>query len=242
VRDRTWPILAGSVRSSVPIRGFFTTNCVIIFATVAEVFVSYRREDWPFASKVCEGLASAFGEANIFRDTESLHSGDLYLEAIEKQLDLCRVTLVVISERLLQSENEVGPDGRGDFFHLEISLALKRTPRICVIPLLVGGTRVPDQKKLPPDLAGLFARHWQEITDRHFRDDINDLIRELASRGVGAVKRTVSYITAGCLVGVSFMVPVFAHDVGDYVFSAIVVVVALSFIVLLIKRMRWHWA
>ena len=60
---------------------------------------------------------------------------------------------------------------------IEIAAALKRG--IEVIPVLVGGAKMPSQRELPESLQLLSRRQALELSDVHFTRDVGDLIEAL---------------------------------------------------------------
>jgi hypothetical protein len=75
------------------------------------------------------------------------------------------------------------PNGLEDFVRHEIGAALRRD--ITVVPVLVGGARMPSRKELPADLAALSQRNAVEIRDDRFEDDVARLGDALAKTGTG---------------------------------------------------------
>src|SRR4029077_12141161 len=68
---------------------------------------------------------------------------------------------------------------KDDFVRHEIAAALKR--HVTVIPVLVGGARMPAAAEPPPELAELSFRNAIEIRDERFDRDVVELETFLAS-------------------------------------------------------------
>ena len=87
--------------------------------------------------------------------------------------------------------------GAEDFVQHEIAAALNRG--ITVIPVLVGGARMPPAEHFPPALEALRYRNAFEVRDERFDDDVARLSmpsRRLASGdGTGVVWRRRSAMT-----------------------------------------------
>ena len=66
-----------------------------------------------------------------------------------------------------------------DFIRLEIGTALARNIR--VMPVLVGGAKMPSHEALPLELLKLSRRQAFTLHDTRFRDDAAELIRVLDS-------------------------------------------------------------
>jgi TIR domain len=122
----------------------------------SRVFISYRREDSGYpAGWLFDQLAASLGADRVFKDVDSIEPGDDFAEVISDAVSSCAVLLAVIGDRWLAAADEDGRrlDDPGDFVRLEIEAALTRGVR--VIPVLVGGARMPRPAQLPPSLASL---------------------------------------------------------------------------------------
>ncbi|MGE0699316.1 MAG: SUMF1/EgtB/PvdO family nonheme iron enzyme [Hyphomicrobiaceae bacterium] len=141
---------------------------------MAEIFVSYRRDDscWS-AGRINDHLVSAFGAEKIFFDTINIEPGADFHETIGDSVGRCRVLLAVIGPGWRKTlEERLGRDG--DFVCVEIAEALRRGVR--VIPLLIDGATPPSEDILPPDLKPLARRHAFPITSERCRSDVDRLI------------------------------------------------------------------
>ena len=146
-------------------------------------FLSYRRDDSAgFAGRLADALESTFGPGSVFRDIDDIGPGEDFIHAIESQLRDVGAVLVMIGPHWLAA----GADGRrrldaeDDFVHLEIQVALASGKPL--IPLLVGGARMPAEADLPPALAGLARRQAVVLTDVHWRSDVERLVASLRAR------------------------------------------------------------
>lgn len=144
------------------------------------VFISYRRERTAMhAGRLYDSIAAQFGDASVFMDLEMAPGID-FVERITSAVSSCRVLLVVI-----------GPDWAGapgvasrladrdDFVRLEVELAL-RAADVTVIPVLVGGARMPEPEQLPAELRPLARRNAIELSDLRWRYDCQRLMAALA--------------------------------------------------------------
>jgi hypothetical protein len=144
-------------------------------------FLSYRRDDSAgFAGRLADALESAFGADSVFRDVDDIRPGQDFVTAIESQLQAVKAVLVMIGPRWLEA---TGSDGRrrlgapDDFVSLEVGAAL--TSGKPVIPLLVGGAKMPRESDLPPTLAGLARRQGVPLSDSGWRMDVERLVASL---------------------------------------------------------------
>lgn len=147
----------------------------------SRIFVCYRREDTAFpAGWLFDKLAQHFGPDQVFKDVNSILLGDNFVEEITAAVGSCAVLLALIGDRWLTVTDESSQrrlDDPGDFVRMEIEAALQRNVR--VVPILVGGARMPRADDLPPSLAKLTHRQALELSHSQFDDDISRLLRAL---------------------------------------------------------------
>jgi len=145
------------------------------------IFMSYRREDTAYpASWLFDWLASRFGKDKVFKDVDSIQLGDDFVETITAAVGSCDVLLVLIGNYWLTVTDQSGRrrlDNRNDFVRLEIEAGLARDVR--VIPILVGGAKMPDADEVPASLAGLVRRQALELSPDRFHSDALRLLRVL---------------------------------------------------------------
>jgi TIR domain len=119
------------------------------------IFISYRRWDSiGLAGRLHDHLTSHFGERNVFRDIDSLGPGVNFAAKLKEKLELCDVLIAVIGPGWLNASDEHGSrrlDNPEDYVRSEIVRALDRG--ITVVPVLVGGSRLPDPGDLPQTLS-----------------------------------------------------------------------------------------
>lgn len=146
-----------------------------------DVFLSYRRTDAAaYAGRLYDGLAEHFGSEQVFMDLDAIGPGKNFVDRIEEAFGSAEALIVVIGRHWL---NATDTDGRRqlenprDFVRLEIEQALQRGIR--VIPLLVGGARMPSAEELPASLAPLASLNPHEITDGGWKYDVERLTAAL---------------------------------------------------------------
>ncbi|MCA1708882.1 MAG: toll/interleukin-1 receptor domain-containing protein [Actinobacteria bacterium] len=149
--------------------------------TSGRVFISYRREDTAYAAGwLYDRLPERFGEAQIFKDVDSIAPGDDFAETITTAVGSCEGLLALIGNEWLTVTDTSGDrriDDPTDFVRLEIEAALSRDVR--VIPVLVEGARMPRVEELPPSLAKLARRQAMELSPSRFKSDLHRLLEVL---------------------------------------------------------------
>jgi TIR domain len=144
------------------------------------IFLNYRRDDTAgHAGRLFDRLNHRF-PGRIFRDVTGIAYGLDFSEEIERKLASCQVLIVLIGKHWLTLTNENGYrrlNDEHDFVRLEVASGLRRNIR--VIPVLVGGARMPRSDELPKDLRPLVKRNALEITEPDFDNDVARLIQAL---------------------------------------------------------------
>src|ERR1700680_183554 len=146
-----------------------------------DIFISYRREDTSgYAGRLYDQVSAHFGRDHVFMDVADLEPGSDFVETIEKKVGTCDALIALIGKNWLtikDEQNQVRLSRPGDFVNVEIAAALKRN--VEVIPVLVGGAKMPLERELPESLLLLSRRQALEISDVHFTRDVGDLIEAL---------------------------------------------------------------
>ncbi len=145
------------------------------------VFVSYRRGDTaPYAGRLYDTLAEAFGDPNVFMDIDTIDLGADYRQTIDRAIASCDVAIALIGRGWLSATDEDGRrrlDDPDDVLRLELERALAR--ELVIVPACVQGAEVPGEEDLPPTLAPLARRQGIELRDTSWRDDVGRLLRRL---------------------------------------------------------------
>lgn len=186
---------------------------------MTRLFVSYRRADTaPYAGRLHDHLTACFGNDNVFMDVDSIEPGQDFAEVIARTLAQCDTVLLLIGPRWLDERRPDGGrriDDDSDYVHMEVAQALQG--RLRIIPVLVGGARMPGDGELPPSLRALARRNAVELRDGGaFRRDVEALIaalerpassvesratRHTSPRGVTAVVVVSVALTAALVAG-----------------------------------------
>src|SRR5881398_1493271 len=160
----------------------------------AKLFINYRRDDTaPYAGRLYDRLIAHFGEDQVFIDIDQIEPGEDFVEAINRKVATCDIAIVAIGPNWLRATDASGQrrlDDEEDFVRMEIVAALER--KIRVIPVLVGGARMPGRHDLPEALAPLSRRNAIELSETRFHADVNRLIeaieKSFASAGTDSRK------------------------------------------------------
>jgi hypothetical protein len=145
---------------------------------MTSVFISYRRDDaGGHAGRLSDRLVARFGADRVFMDVSDIQPGQNFEQAIERTLAQCDHLLAVIGPQWVSSLAARQPAGE-DFVRSEIAAALSRGT--IVIPVLVGGAKMPSGAELPAELAALARCQAVTIQDHAFDDDAARLVRFLA--------------------------------------------------------------
>ena len=150
------------------------------------VFLSYRRGDvGGYAGRLHDDLVPLLGSRNVFQDVTAIGAGLDFTEVIDRHLDDTDAVLAVIGPGWLAASTDAGTrrlDDPDDYVRLELSRALLRD--IPVVPVLVGGGRLPVADELPPDLAELARRQSATLRDESWHLDVQRLMSSLRGEPV----------------------------------------------------------
>lgn len=141
------------------------------------MFLSYRREDSAgHTGRLHDRLSEKWGADRVFLDIDHISPGEDFVSTINRVLQECGVIVVVIGPLWLDIKDGTGRrriDDESDFLRLEIEQALESNLRI--LPVLVGGARMPSHSDLPYSIKALARRNAFELTDKRFRYDASKL-------------------------------------------------------------------
>lgn len=147
------------------------------------VFISYRRSDSaPYARSIHEKLLEYFYKENIFMDINNIKPGVKFGQEIDKALNSVDTVIALIGREWAMLKDENGKpriDVPEDMVRYEIATALKLGKR--VIPVLVGGAKMPQEKQLPDPLKELSQFNAIELSEHRWAYDMNLLVKALNS-------------------------------------------------------------
>lgn len=156
-----------------------------------KLFINYRREDTaPYAGRLYDRLVAHFGENQVFIDIDQIDPGEDFVEVINSKVGSCEIAIVSIGPNWLTAKDASGQrrlDDSEDFVRIEIIAALER--KIRVIPVLVGGARMPRKQDLPEALAPLSRRNAIELSETRFHADVSRLIEAIEKTRASSEKK-----------------------------------------------------
>jgi hypothetical protein len=149
---------------------------------MSSIFISYRRSDSQDRTRrLYDRLVAEFGRDKVFIDIESIPLGSDFPTVLSNVLAQCQIVLVVIGPDWATVTEPNGAkrlNNPQDFVRLEVEAALGH--EVPVVPVLVGGSVMPDGKKLPEALRPLCRRHAITVgDDPRFDGDVDQLVRGL---------------------------------------------------------------
>lgn len=149
---------------------------------MTKIFINYRRDDsGGWIDRIDSKLVAEFGRTRVFLDTASLHPGATFPDVIRETIANCQVMLVVIGALWASVRTDRGDllrlETDSDWVRQEIALAFQLG--LQVIPVLVGGARMPPDHVLPEPIKALARRNCAEISPRHFETDLNQLVSSI---------------------------------------------------------------
>ncbi len=155
---------------------------------MAGIFISYRHNDNDVAAgRLADDLSEIFGRDAIFRDVNTLEAGEDYTKALDHALEACGVLIVIISPRWLNITDNMGNrrlEDPNDWVRIEIKRAIERGIRL--IPVLITA-EMPQESDMPEDLKPLIKRQAFELSDKHWRQDI-ELLTQILEKVPGIKK------------------------------------------------------
>jgi hypothetical protein len=145
---------------------------------MSRIFISYRRTDSAgYAGRLYDHLTNHFGENLLFMDVDNIQPGEDFVEVLERAVSSCTVLVAVIGPEWLTVTDSTGLrrlENPLDFVRIEIITALERN--VLVIPVLVGGAKMPPVDQLPDGLRGIARRNALEVRHESFGVDSGKLI------------------------------------------------------------------
>ncbi|MCC6587428.1 MAG: toll/interleukin-1 receptor domain-containing protein [Bryobacterales bacterium] len=139
-------------------------------ALLGNIFISYRRDDAAaYAGRLCDLLSAMAGGDRVFMDVDDIAPGQNFAEAIDRSIAGCATALIVIGPRWAPIMSERSAAGDTDYVRHEVASALAHKLRI--IPVLVGGAKMPVAADLPAAMADLPLHQAFELRDSTFKED-----------------------------------------------------------------------
>jgi len=144
-----------------------------------KIVISYRRADTQdIAMRIRDRLAAHYGKKSVFTDIDSIPLGRDFLRHINGELESSDVLLAVVGPHWMRGGSEQGIAEETDYVRIEVEGALRRD--IPVIPVLVGGARMPKPAELPESVRPFAYRNAANVdSGLNFQNDLDRLIRSL---------------------------------------------------------------
>jgi hypothetical protein len=144
---------------------------------------SYRREDAAAeAGRVFDHLKSINPKVTVFMDVDSIAGGANFERQIDSAIRSSDFFFAIIGKEWLTATDERGVrriDKEDDFVRLELETALNLNARI--VPILVGGARMPRRQELPSAIASLASFNAIELRHSRFNSDFQHLVRSISN-------------------------------------------------------------
>lgn len=144
---------------------------------MSRIFINYRRQDSEgYAGRLYDHLLRHFSEDDLFMDINAIQVGADFVHVLQEAVVGCDVLLAIIGHHWLNVTDEYGQrrlDQPDDFVRIEIAVALEQNK--LVIPILVGGARMPDAKLMPDSIAALGRRNAYMLSHKNFAQDVDGL-------------------------------------------------------------------
>jgi TIR domain-containing protein len=152
------------------------------------VFISYRRGDSAgHAGRLTRCLEESLGQDAVFFDVDDIAPGTPFGPHIVDRIAAAEAVLAVISQYWLAASDEKSSrrrlDEPEDWVRRELETALTQGKR--VIPVLVGGARMPTEAELPTSLKALAGLNAVLIEEAHFERDV-EALAEVLDEGAAA--------------------------------------------------------
>ena len=143
-----------------------------------KVFISYRREDTAAAAgRVYDRLSRLLSKPNVFFDVSTIGGGEDFAQRIASEIGKSDAALVFIGDKWLEKSSSGGgprlcePD---DYVRAELRAALSRP--VLVVPVLVGGARMPRPEQLPEDVRAVATKNALPLRHESFDEDTENIV------------------------------------------------------------------
>ncbi len=144
---------------------------------MSRIFINYRRQDSEgYVGRLYDRLCDHFDSKDIFMDITAIRPGEDFVKTLEDAVAECDVLLAVIGPQWLSVSDDQGSrriDDEHDFVRIELASAIKH--KKAIIPVLVGGAKMPLTHELPDDIAALTRRNALELSHQRFAYDVEQL-------------------------------------------------------------------
>ncbi len=179
-----------------------------------KIFISYRREDSaPHALSIAQYLERQFGGDSVFIDVDRIRAGENFVSVLNDRLGLSNVMLTIIGPNWVKTRDSSGKrrlDDPNDWVRMEVASALAKEIR--VIPVLVGGAKLPKVEDLPDDLKSLVKRQAAVVGTSNFRHEMAGLAGDI---GIIVGRDRVRMIKLGLAVAAGLVLVIAIYNFGS---------------------------
>jgi hypothetical protein len=162
-----------------------------------KIFLNYRRQDSAgHVGRVSDWLNRFFDPWTIFLDVDGLLASQKFDAKIEAALKSTTVFVAIIGPNWVRAFE--GRDSGTDFVQREIKYALQ-IKGVLVIPVLVGGAKMPDKTQVPEPVHGLIDLHAIEIHDNDFQGGIARIVQQIEQLSSLRRKNESKDVKVGCV-------------------------------------------
>ena len=149
------------------------------------IFISYRRSDSAdITGRIYDRLSNHFGKEAIFKDVDSIPLAVDFRQCLDETVSQCKIVIAIIGPTWLSTSDEDGNlrlDNPTDWVRLELETAIQN--KIPILPLLVGGARMPKAVDIPISIRTITYQNAASArTDPDFHNDLDRLITALEQK------------------------------------------------------------
>ena len=142
------------------------------------IFISYRQRDSSsYCDRVYDRFRKEFRGNSVFRDTNDIPGGATWKGFIETKLRSSCVVVALIGRNWHKRGGRVAIHDPKDLVRRELQMAFAL--EIPVVPVIVGGARLPRRTQLPDELKRLLDIQALFLHDQDFERGLGRLVTEL---------------------------------------------------------------
>lgn len=146
---------------------------------MSRIFINYRRLDTEgYVGRLYDHLLKQFKPHDIFMDVQNIEPGADFVQVLEDAVSECDICLAMIGPHwgtLKNANGERRLDEWNDYVRIELESALKQNK--VVIPVLVGGAKMPNPNILPESIQSLSRRNAVSLSHNRFAQDVEELVK-----------------------------------------------------------------
>jgi hypothetical protein len=146
-----------------------------------KLLISYRRSDTDaMAGRIRDNLAAYYGPHSVFIDVDNIPFGKDFREHIREAFGDHDLMIAVIGNKWFGARKggRTRIQEETDPVRVEVEMALQR--KMPIVPVLVGGARMPKAEELPDSMKEFSFRNAAEVdSGRDFRQHMDRLIHSI---------------------------------------------------------------